>query len=297
MRQVLSFGLGVLIAGGVFAAEPARLGAGPKPFDPSTEPSTAPVPENDQGRVVSPFWNRPLDGEFPAADIRAVPPAAARATEARWVHIQLTNDLRLAARMLSMELESKPEYKKAVAAEAEAWQAMQAARGQALSGLQNNDAYLAGESLRQQLTEQIKDLYFEEESPDEERIIAMARLKLSYVSDNRRLEVDALARDKSFQDARQKYVAAAQRVRELREANALTVAMDDSLIALRRGVAETRIAKLSAQSYLKSARYARDYATNYAAYYRSVDRYRPYAYNGWYELGGYYPTQYSGYYR
>jgi hypothetical protein len=200
--------------------------------------------------------------------------------------------------MLTMELESKPEYKKAQAEEAAAWQAMQSARGQALSGLSNNEAYLAGESLRRQLTDQIKDLYFEEETPDEARITAMAQLKLSYVSDNRRLEADALARDENYQEAREKYLAAAQRVRELHDANALTVAMDDSLLSLRRGVAETRIAKLTARSYLRSVRQARGYALDYASYYRSVDRYRPQTYGGWYELGGYYPASYGRqYYR
>lgn len=291
MLKVVGFGLGMLIGSGLLLAEPPRLGTGPVPpsSNPSSARATPQTASEPEEKVLTPFWNRPVEGDLPAADIRLVPPAAARATEAKWVHQQLAHDLRLATRTRLMQLESQPEYRQAVAEEASAWENMQTARTRALAGLSNNDAYLASLNLRHQLSEQIKDLYFESEKPDLERIYAMAHLKLAYVSDNRRLENDALTRDADYQKARSRYLAAAQRLRELRDANALSIAGDESLISLRRAVAQTRIAKLSALSYLKEAKQARDLALDYAGYYRSVDRYRPTVYGGWYELGGYYP--------
>lgn len=291
MIKAIGLGFGMLISSVVIAADPPRLGNGPE-FTPSNGPSTRSIPrtsESQESKVLTPFWDRPVEGDLPAADIRTVPAAAARATEAKWVHQQLMHDLRLATRTRMIQLESQPEYRQALAEEASAWENLQNARRRALAGLSNNDAYQASLNLRHQLSEQIRDLYFDSEKPDMERISAMAHLKLAYVSDNRKLETDALARDSDYQQARARYMAAAQRVREFRETHALVIAGDESLISLRRAVAQTRIAKLSALSYLKEAKNARNLALDYAGYYRSVDRYRPIGYGGWYELGGYYP--------
>lgn len=282
MLQRVSFGLGALIAAvGVastaFAAEPSRLGDGPTT-------STA-----DNGRVSSPYWQSGSNSDdLPATDIRLVPSAKAAAVQARWTHLQLSTDLNIATRMRVMQLEATPEYRQAVAEETAAYDAMQTARGNALGGLRNNDAYLAAEVLRDNLTKQIRDLH-DEPKPDYDRIAAMAKVKLSYIADNRKLESDALARDSSYQDARRKYVAAAQHVIELRQANALTVATDNDLIALRRQVAEARIAKITSAAYLDSAVRARNIAVNYATYARDSERYRP-ASGSWYPLGGYYPA-------
>ncbi len=305
MLHHVSFGLGVIISATLMAAEPARLGSAPgvrSSQNPSTDQAdSSRESSGERGRIVSPYWDQRAEGDSPAGDIRAVPPARAAAVQARWVHNQLLTDLNIATRMRSLELESKPEYRKAVSEEAAAYDAMQSARAQALSGLNKNDAYIASEQLRSQLTEQIKDLHYDRK-PDESRIHAMAKLKLNYVSDNRRLETDALMRDENYQNARKNYTQTAQRVSELRGANALTVAMDQDLISLRRGVAETRIAKLVSQAYLDSTVRARNIAVNYSAFSRNVDRYRPVGYpsyssGGWYDLGGYYPRSSSYGYR
>ncbi len=295
MLRKVSFGLGIMLASAAtvcVAAEPTRLGSGPatEQSAPQSRDNRGEPQQGGRSRVVSPYWERSAEGDFPAADIRAVPPARAAAVQTRWVHNQLLTDLNIATRMLSMDLESRPEYRKAVAEEAAAYEKMQAARANALSGLRQNEAYLAGEELRGQLTSQIRDLH-DNPKPDEYRINAVAKLKLAYIADNRKLELDALARDSTYQDARLAYIATAKRVGELREANALTVAMDTDLISLRRSVAQSRIDKLVTHAYLNSAVRARNIALNYAAYDRGIDRYRPYG-GGWYDLGGYYPRSY-----
>jgi len=302
MLRKVCFGLGMMLASVsalCVAAEPSRLGSGPateqaaREANPREERPRDERQRDERPRVVSPYWDRAAEGDSPAADIRAIPPAKAAAVQARWVHNQLLTDLNIATRMLSMDLESKPEYRKTVAEENAAYDAMQSARGNALSGLRNNDAYVAGEQLRGQLSTQIRDLH-EETKPDEYRIAAIARLKLAYVADNRKLEADALSRDSAYQDSRRNYLAAAQRVGELRQANALTVAMDTDLTQLRRSVAQSRIDKLVTSAYLSSSVRARNLAINYAAYDRSIDRYHT-PYSGWYDLGGYYPSAGSRY--
>lgn len=291
MLQRATFGLGVWVAAlgvssmavssAALGAEPARLGDGP------TTSETRPG-DTSRDRVSSPYWQSGSSDDLPATDIRLVPGAKAAAVQARWTHLQLSTDLNIATRMRVIQLESTPEYRQAVSEESAAYEAMQSARGNALSGLRNNDAYLAAESLRDNLTLQIRDLH-DAPKPDYDRIAAVAKVKLSYIADNRKLETDALARDSAYQDARRKYVAAAQRVIELRQANALTIATDDDLLTLRRQVAEARIAKLTSAAYLDSAVRARNIAVRYAVYSRDSERYRP-ASGSWYPLGGYYPA-------
>ncbi len=316
MIRTVSFGLGVTLFAAILSAQPGRLGDGPaegrssfNPNAPTTERSYSDRSERDSERpeslgsgrqVMSPYWQNPAEGDFPAADIRAVPPAKAAAVQARWVHNQLLTDLNVQTRVRSKELESTEDFRQALNAEAAAYDKLLAARQKALSGLQVNETYLAGIELRDQLTQQIRELHYDPK-PDENRITAMASLKLSYVADNRKLESDALERDSAFQEARKAYVAAAQKVNTLREANALEVAQDAELVALRRAVAETRIAKLVTHAYLGSTVRARNIAVNYSAFDRNVDRYRPVVGYGWYDLGSYYPqsTSYSNdrYYR
>lgn len=311
MLRKVSFGLGVTLACACVWAEPGRLGDGPaagrssfNPNAPTTERADDRSARDSDGsgssskgqqRVMSPYWQNSADGDFPAADIRAVPPARAMAVQARWVHSQLQSDLNIQTTLLSKELESTDEFRQALNAESSAYDKLLSAHRNALSGLQLNETYQAGIELRDQLTQQIRELHYDPK-PDEDRITAMAWLKLSYVADNRKLETDALERDGSYQEARKAYIAAAQKVNELREANARQVSKDENLIALRRAVAETRIAKLVSGAYLNSTVRARNIAVDYSAYDRSVDRYRPVVGGyGWYDLGSYYPQ--SAYYR
>ncbi|MBC7784356.1 MAG: hypothetical protein H7144_11000 [Burkholderiales bacterium] len=261
------------------AAEPERLGTGP-----TTETT-------DRPRVQSPYWNPsnsgPL-GDLPAADIRAVPPARAAAVQSKWTYFQLRSDLNNATRSAVLALESSADYKQARADQTAAWEAMSAARQTALSGLQTNAAYQAAESLRTQLTQQIQDLH-QNPGIDSERIIAAAKVKLAYMSDNRKLETDALARDTSYQDARQRYIAASKRVHELNEANTLAIANDENLQSLRKSIAGARIAHLSTDAYLDSIIRARNIAVNYAEYYRDLDIYHGNVVTPWGYGDSYYP--------
>ena len=234
----------------------------------------------------SPYWNpqSPL-GDLPAADIRNVPAAAAQATRTRWQFNQGLFDLNNATRLVRMTLDRQPDYVKAQAEEKAAYDAMESARTAALADLKNNPAYAASEGLRANVSRQIADEQFAVK-PDETQLAAMAKLKLQYVKDNRNLERAALERDSDYQNARKRYLDAASRTADLRSAQAIAVAGDDTLQSLRKAVADARIEKLTAQTYYASSIVAQYNAVNYALRYREVDRNHGYG-NGYAGYGGY----------
>ncbi len=264
---------------------PASLGEGP---------ATAATRGGERVRASSPYWNggsASNAADFPAADIRAVAPARATSVAARWTYNQLLVDLSNATRNVLNDLENRQEFRRALADERAAYDAMTESRRKALAPLAGNDSYIAAETLRRNLTEQIKDAH-ERPKPDAQQIEAMSRLKLSYVADNRKLEQDALERDSEYQSARSRYLNAARVVIEQRQAAAMMISKDDTLRDLRRQVAESRIARLASAAYLDSTVHARDIALNYAAFYRR----RAYlqTYGGY--ANGFYPIDYgSGY--
>ncbi len=242
-------------------------------------------------RVETPYWggnslSAPL-GDLPATDIRAVPPAKAAAVQAKWTYFQLQSDLSNATRMLVNKLERDPEYKKALAEETDAWNKMQSAREIALAELQSNDSYVAGNHLRELMNEQLADLH-DQEKPDHNRIVATALVKMSYTSDNRRLETQLLNNSSSYQEARKNYISAARRTSDMRDQVALAVAEDDSLRDLRKQIGQARIAHLSTDAYLKGTIDAANIAIKYARFHRGYDVYHGSGYRS-YDYGGYYP--------
>ena len=113
--------------------------------------SGAPVTQTSsparQVQVSSPYWNQGPSqaSDLPAAEIRAVPAAHAAAVQARWTYIQTGTDLSNAVRVMQMQMELRPEYVKAVADEKAAYDALEAARRNALAPLADN-AFRQGES-------------------------------------------------------------------------------------------------------------------------------------------------------
>jgi len=251
--------------------------------------SGAPVTQTSsparQVQVSSPYWNQGPSqaSDLPAAEIRAVPAAHAAAVQARWTYIQTGTDLSNAVRVMQMQMELRPEYVKAVADEKAAYDALEAARRNALAPLADNAAYNGSEQLRSNLTQQIADEQFQIK-PDNDRLLALARLKVEYGKDNRKLESAVLERDPAYQAAKQRYVDAGQRVLALKHQQALAIATDDNLVAIRKQYAEARIASLTTGAYYQSALEARNGAVNYALLYRGVDIYHG---NGYYPYGGY----------
>lgn len=245
----------------------------------------------------SPYWNTgvtptgPL-GDQPAADIRAVPAAHAMAVRTRWQFNQVLFDLNNATRLVRMTMDRQPDYVKAQADEKAAYDAMETARANALADLKNNPAYVASEGLRANVSAQIADEQFAVK-PDLVKLEAMAKLKLQYVKDNRKLESAALESDTNFQDARKRYVEAFRRVADYRDAQAVAIASDDTLQSLRKSIAAARIEKLTAGAYYASSLTAQYNAVEYALRYRGVDIYHGYGNGGYAGYGGGYGSGYG----
>jgi len=263
---------------------PSSLGEGP---------GEARRPEEPQRpQAVSPYWQQGNDS--PSAEIRQIPSAAAAAVEARWVFNQTLVDLSNATRLLQTQIEQTPEFAKALREEKSAYDSLAEARRSSLASLLNNPAYAGSEQLRQNLSQQIVEA-FEVDQPDTVRIEAMAKLKMEYGRENRAIEQSVLERDQAYLSARTQYLTAATAVRDLRQKQSMAVATDENLIAIRRQIAEARIAKLASAAFLNSAVRARDYALNYAEFYVQYDRrryYAPYGYAPIYGRGGAYGQGY-----
>lgn len=266
----------IVVSAAVGAEPPPSLGQGPIPPQSPEEPARA-------QRVVSPYWENGQGSDLPAADIRVVPGAAAAAVQARWQYNESLVELSNAVRLMQLQMESRPEFVDALDAERKAYDAMEEARRNALAPLRENAAYIANEDLRQRITQQIEDEAFKDK-PDQARIEALAKLKLDYSIENRKLEAAVLEADEVYQSARRQYLDAGARVRQMRHQQAMAVMTDSTLIQLRRNVSENRINKLASAAYLRSAIRARNIAIDYATYYRSFDRQPHYYYTPYYPV-------------
>jgi hypothetical protein len=262
--------------------EPRPLGQGP----------TAPDGPQRPTRVTSPYWNQDASSsDLPAADIRNVPGARAAAVHAKWTYHQSMVDLSNAVRLMQLQMDSRPDFVAALTEEKSAYEAMQTARKNALAPLRDNAAYSAGEELGVAVSKQIEDERFEDK-PDQARIDALAKLKLEYVKDNRKLEVAVLEGDQDYVSARQRYLDAGAKVRELRRQQSMSVLTDDTLIAMRRNVAESRVNSLVAAAYLRESIRARNIALDYAAFYETYNRQPYYTAGYWYANYGAYGYRY-----
>ena len=248
------------------------------------------VAPTTNARVSSPYWNNDDPGatgqtDLPAADIRAVPPAMARATQTKWTYAQTQDDLAYALRVSATQFDRRPDV---VAAESEqrvAYDALQKERDRALASLNENAAYKASATLSTNLSQQIADER-DQDKPDPAHLRGMASVRLNYVQDNRKLESSILERDDAYQKARHRYLDASAKVRDIRQTEALAVMTDPNLTALRQHVAAARIDRLTAASYLVGVVFARDTALDYASYYRRTGYLNNYiGYAGYY--GGY----------
>lgn len=277
-----------LFAGSAWAAEtPSSLGQGPGSMN---GPAAPQAPQRPQ-RVASPYWDDGAASDLPAADIRTVPGAAAAAVQARWEFNESLVDLSNAVRLMQLQQESKPEFVDAITNEKNAYEAMLSARKSALASLRDNAAYMAGEDLRRKVSQQIEDEAFQDK-PDPARIEALAKLKLEYSRDNRKLEAAVLEGDQAYVSARQQYMDAGAKVRGIRQQQSMAVLTDSNLIMLRRSVSENRVNKLASAAYLRSAIRARNIALDYATFYRSYDRQPYYTADYWYGNYGRYGYRY-----
>lgn len=221
-------------------------------------------------------------GGFPATFVQDAVVANARAATARAVVRRAESALGAAVAGAQRNFEASPEYKEAAQAQHEAWQGYAQARDHALSGLRDDPRYANLLSLRQDLDNRIaakrqlaKDRHEEFPAPMEE-VLAIATLKMSYGLAARAIEADALSRNSDVEEALKSYQSASTKVVQMRQDFSQTLRNDPDLIAARDSLADARIAKVTAMSYLKGALEAANEAIDFAYYLHRYDGGRPY---------------------
>ena len=259
--------------------------------------------------------------DFPSAEIHDAVVANTRAATARAMYRRAESALHAGVKDAVREFERSRELREALAAEDQAYEALQDARREALRDVVDQPKYQAMQDLRETLTQRIADrregaapapvvaaatpgtqlVSTAEVRPRAgDEVLAMASLKLRVGRDARELEREALADNDRVRTAREDLVEASRRVAELRENFDRTLRTNEDLRQARAELEDARIARVTAETYLKGADLAAGRALDFAYYLHRYDyyRYRPYDYG--YGYGGsrfgypYYGVSYIG---
>ena len=265
------------------------------------------------------WFRAPIDGagpdDFPSAELHDAVVANTRAATARAVYRKTESALAAAVRQQVRDFEASAELREALAAEQRAYDALQDARRTALRDVSGDPKYQAMLDLRQSLAQRIADcrdgvnaiettrLVSAEEPPRcrPEELLAMATLRMRVGSETRDMERDVLADNEPVRKAREDMAAAGAKVAALRADFDKKLRDNEDLRAVREELEDAKIARVTAEAYLKGAREAAREALDYAYHLRRYDyyRYRPAYYSSYYSAYPYgYGASYSyGYFR
>jgi hypothetical protein len=245
---------------------------------------------NDPWRVI---YN-----DYPAEEVRAVPPARANAVRARLEHERAQSDLYRWIDRNWNDFTNSREYLDSSANERKAQEAYNRERDRVLRELANDSNYRTLRDLIADISDQMErqrprsvNVSMKPEVMDD--MLAMATVKLGYMSQLSAMESAALNADRAVQDSRSALVDAGNRTREMRRNFDRGLRRDSEFLAARGRIDDLRINKIVAGAFLESAINAREIALDYAYYVHRWDQYK-YSVNGIY--GDYYGG-YSPYYR
>jgi len=265
---------------------------------------------------------------FPTTDVRAAVDADARAAFARMQYSRAQDDLNSAVRLEQMRFERSKDMSDALAAEAQAYDEYLSASQSALKPVQNDPKYQANAELKKELSAQIADTrgamaadaqtaedyhrtlpanfkpvpndpaaisHGEVKSDLSREIVALSTVKLDYAQVIHDMESKVLQDDAGVQAARKKLMAAGQRVAELRDKFEMDVRTNPDMIALRRHLADARVANVVEATYRRSAFDAANAAIDYAYYVNRFNYYNAYPYNNNAIVQPLYGSTYGGY--
>jgi hypothetical protein len=277
--------------------------------------------EGDWFRV--PVQQGPVD--FPSAEIHDLVEANARAATARQMYRRVESALNAGVRAAVRDFEQSAQLKEALAAEQRAYDALQDARRDALRDVVADPKYQAMQDVRDTLTQKIADrregvdappvprrvfttepatepagqwLRLRDELAAEDNIAAMATVKLRVGTDARGMERDALAGNDKVKQARSDLATASAKVTALRDQFDRQLRDNPDLKRVRDDLEDARIARVTAETYLRGADLAAGFALDFAYYLHRWDynRYSPY-YDYGYGYPYYYRVNYYGYHR
>lgn len=230
--------------------------------------------------------------DFPQDSVRDWVVASARAARTRAMFHLAEKQLNDSIRDAQFAFENSREYRDAVAAEKQAYDAYNAERQRALKSVLSDPKYQAAVELRDDMADRLaKVRAMAKPNPvPREDLLAMASQKLQFASDAHNMERDALDKDTAVQDARQKMVQANARVTELRTAFDTSIRTNSQIVQARHNLEMARVELITAEAYYSAATVAGAVATDYS-YYRH--RWDGLAAPVW--GGGWGPYGYAGY--
>ncbi|MDB5296281.1 MAG: hypothetical protein JWO31_2264, partial [Phycisphaerales bacterium] len=283
------------------------------PGQPAAAPTAAPPQETLAPPAATPAGGRPYrmppigspytgygstSGLYPSTEMNNYVVAAARAATARALFRQAESELGLSYRTAQRQFDSSADYKKAVRDERDAYTALNAARTKAFGSLDGDAKYQRLLALRQDLAERLQEGRASRTLGTDE-VVAMATLKMSYATEMRALEVTALGNEPAVRDAQEKLVTAGTRVSELRQRFDESLRTSNEVLAARRNLEDARVARLTADAYLRATMVNGSYAVDYAYYVYRTPGGSGYNGNGntGYGYGGYSNAGWNGYNR
>jgi hypothetical protein len=287
----------------VGGAAPADVPPAPPVPSPPAPPAPAPagvVPPAGVPAAARPYRMPPMGGGgygnpygsvsglYPSSEMNSYVTAMARAATARALFRLADSELGQAFRGAQRQFDNSAEYKAALREEKDAYEALTAARAKALSSLSGDSKYQRLLALRQDLSERLDDLRARRAISQDE-VVAMANLKMSYATEMRVIEAQALNNEGSVKQSQDRLVAAGTRLTDLRQNHGESLRVNPDVVAARRNLEDARIAKLTAEAYLYGATVNGSYALDYSYYLYRTPR-------SGYGSNGYYGTDYGGTY-
>jgi len=233
--------------------------------------------------------------DYPAEEVRAVPGARAQAVRARLEHERAQSDLHRWIDRSWDDFTNSKDYLDVTANERKQQDAYNRERDRVIRKLQDDSNYRALKDLIADISAKM-----ERERPRSisaansesiEDMLAMATVKLGYMSQLSAMETAALSADKGVQDARTALTDSSTRSHELRRTFDRKIRRDENFLASRGRIDDLRINRVVAATFLESAINARNIALDYAYYVHRWDQYK-YSQYGIYGDSGYYGGSY-----
>jgi hypothetical protein len=178
--------------------------------------------------------------------------AQARAATARALFRRAESELGRAYRAAQREFERSQDIREALAAEKAAYDQLVAARRKAISTLADDPRYTRLLALKADVAEQLAEGRANRSLGPQE-ILAMATLKMSYATDIRAMEANALNNEPDVKASQDRLVAAGTRVAEVRQRYDESLRTNPDILMARRNLDDARLAKLTAEAFLHAA--------------------------------------------
>jgi hypothetical protein len=277
-------------------AAPANVGLPPAAANNVAPPAVIPPAPGQRPYRMPPISGNSgngygsVGGLYPSNEMNSYAAAMARAATARALFRLADSELGQAYRAAQRQFDASLEYRQALKEEKDAYDALTAARSKAFASLSSDNKYQRLLALRQDLSDRLDDMRARRALSQEE-IIAMANLKMSYSTEMRSYEMNAMNNEPTVKQSQDRLVTAGARVSELRQHYSDSLRTSPEILMARRNLEDARIAKLTAEAYLHAAMENGSYALDYAYYlYRRPG-------NGGYNNGADYSYAGGGYFR